>query len=92
MLLLSSHLQGGDLLAARACPYRAGGSAGKPCCSGLRVGPPVWLPLACREGIAAGPALSLISERCRVRAEPGFFVRTSARRAAAPLPWCSRLP
>jgi hypothetical protein len=44
----------------------------------LHVGPPVWLPLARREEITTAPKLPLISERCRVRAAPGFFSSCSS--------------
>jgi len=45
----------------------------------LRVGPPVWLPLARREEITAAPHLHLISERCKVRAASGFLSSCSSR-------------
>ena len=59
---------GSDLLAARVHPCRAGGSGRRPLFPGLRLGPPVWLPLARREEITAVPRSP---KWCRVRAEPG---------------------
>lgn len=65
---------GGDLLAARVHPCRAG-------CRGARHAlPPCLLVaglaalVACREEVAAPGAPPLIYERCRVRAEPGIVL------------------